>query len=91
MDYGKYQYIRVDRVDRILRLTLNRPDRLNAIIPEMHTELANIFYDIRFDQEADVVTITGPAGAFAPGPTSRSPFPRIRSAWTGFSPRPGRF
>ncbi|MBU2548942.1 MAG: enoyl-CoA hydratase/isomerase family protein [Proteobacteria bacterium] len=75
MDYGKYQYIRVDRVDRILRLTLNRPDRLNAIIPEMHTELANIFYDIRFDQEADVVTITGAGRGFCAGADLKEPFP----------------
>ena len=59
MDYTNYKYILVERVGRILRLTLNRPDRLNAVIPEMHTEITNIFRDIRDDRDADVITITG--------------------------------
>lgn len=75
MDYGKYKYIQVDRVGKILRLTLNRPDRLNAIVPEMHTELANIFYDVRFDAEADVITLTGAGRGFCAGADLSAPFP----------------
>jgi len=60
-------------VDSILRLTLNRPDRLNAITPAMHTELANVFADIRRDSEAEVVTITGAGRAFCAGADLKEP------------------
>lgn len=73
MDYARYQYIKVERVDRILRLTLNRPERLNAVIPEMHTELAEIFADIRKDDKTDVVTLTGAGRGFCAGADLKEP------------------
>ena len=73
MDYSRYRYIKVERVDRILRLTLNRPERLNAVIPAMHTELADIFADIRKDEETDVVTLTGAGRGFCAGADLKEP------------------
>jgi len=67
MDYSNYKYILVEREGKILRLTLNRPERLNAIIPEMHTEIANIFADVKRDQEADVIILTGAGRGFCAG------------------------
>ncbi len=75
MDYSRYKYIQVERKDRILCLTLNRPDRLNAIIPDMHTEITDIFRDIRFDKEADVITITGAGRGFCAGADLKEPPP----------------
>lgn len=73
MDYSSYTCILVERVDNILRLTLNRPNRLNAITPVMHTELTNLFADIRRDREAEVVTITGAGRAFCAGADLKEP------------------
>jgi len=73
MDYSGYQDILVERQGRILRLTLNRPDRLNAVTPRLHTEIANIFRDIRHDTEADVVTITGAGRGFCAGADLKEP------------------
>lgn len=67
MDYSRYETIIVERKDRILRLTLNRPDRLNAVTPTMHAELATIFADIRKDGDVDVVTLTGAGRGFCAG------------------------
>jgi len=67
MNYSNYKYILVERKGRVLRLTFNRPERLNAVSLAMHTELANIFADIRKDKEADVVTITGAGRGFCAG------------------------
>jgi len=67
MDYSKYKYIQVEQVGRILRLTLNRPESLNAVTLDMHTEITNIFYDIRFDQDVDVITLTGAGRGFCAG------------------------
>jgi len=77
MDYSKYKCIKVERKGRILCLTLNRPDRLNAVTPEMHTELATIFADIRNDHDADVVTITGAGRAFCAGADLKEPMGTI--------------
>lgn len=77
MDYGKYKYIKVERKGKILWLTLNRPDRLNAVTPEMHTELAAIFADVRNDQEADVVIITGAGRAFCAGADLNEPMDSV--------------
>jgi len=73
MDYSGYKYILVKREGKILRLTLNRPERLNAIIPEMHTEITNVFADIRHDQETDVVIITGAGRGFCAGADLKEP------------------
>ena len=75
MDYSHYKNIAVERKGRILRLTLNRPDSLNAITPAMHAELATIFADVRKDDEADVVTITGAGRGFCAGADLKQPVP----------------
>jgi enoyl-CoA hydratase len=67
MDYSRYETIIVEREGRILRLTLNRPDRLNAVTPKMHAELATIFADVKKDDEVDVVTLTGAGRGFCAG------------------------
>lgn len=75
MNYDRYQHILVEKEDRILRLTLNRPDRMNAVTPAFHTELTDIFADIRKDDEVNVVTITGAGKAFCAGADLKEPIP----------------
>src|SRR5262249_15693002 len=41
--YAGYQCITAERRGRILTLTLNRPDQLNAVNEQLHTELSRIF------------------------------------------------
>ena len=67
VDFSHYETIRVEREDDILILTLNRPERLNAVNGQMHTELAHIFLDVDRDQEANVVVITGAGRGFCAG------------------------
>lgn len=75
MNYDRYQNISVEKEDRILRLTLNRPERLNAVTPDMHTELTSMFADIRRDDEVKVVTLTGAGKAFCAGADLKEPIP----------------
>jgi enoyl-CoA hydratase len=70
----------VERKEKILKLTLNRPDRLNAVTAEMHTELSHIFADIRHDRDADVITITGAGRGFCAGADLKEPFPTDKTA-----------
>ena len=54
-------------VDGILRVTLNRPDRLNAMDRVMHSELHELYARIAADGEIEVVVITGAGRAFCAG------------------------
>ncbi len=66
-DFSKYQTIRADRRGGILTLTLNRPDKLNAVDKAMHAELATVFIDAADDPDSDVVVLTGAGRAFCAG------------------------
>lgn len=67
MDYSTYRTIRVDREGGVLTVTLNRPEKLNAIDAALHAELAGIFADVGRDREARAVVLTGAGRAFSAG------------------------
>ncbi len=67
MDYDGYEAILVERQGRVLRLTLNRPEALNALDAQLHDELSRVFSDIGMDEETDVVVLTGAGRAFSAG------------------------
>ncbi|MBL4807865.1 MAG: enoyl-CoA hydratase/isomerase family protein [Rhodobacteraceae bacterium] len=62
-----YKTILFNRRGRVLEVTLNRPDRLNAVDELMHTELARLFVDVSNDPECDIVVLTGAGRAFSSG------------------------
>ncbi len=53
--------------DRIATLTLNNPEALNAVGPEMHTELTWVFRALALEPDVDVVILTGAGRAFCAG------------------------
>lgn len=67
MSMPKYQYITTSCRDRVLTVTLDRPERLNAINSTLHAELAQVFYDAARDADSDVVVLTGAGKAFCAG------------------------
>jgi enoyl-CoA hydratase len=67
LSYDNYNAITAQRRDRILTLTMNRSEQLNAINEELHEELSRIFYDVAGDEETDVVVLTGAGDAFCAG------------------------
>lgn len=66
-DLASYRTIQADREEDILVLTLNRPERLNAVNGEMHRELAHVFVDADRDPDSNVVVLTGAGRAFCAG------------------------
>lgn len=52
---------------RIATLTLQNPDALNAVGPEMHSELAQVFRALAEDPGSDVIILTGAGRAFCAG------------------------
>jgi enoyl-CoA hydratase len=67
MDFSHYEHVLVDRRDGIAVLTLNRPDKLNAMTGQMHYELSRIWVDFGDDPETRVVVVTGAGRAFSAG------------------------
>ena len=62
-----YATIALTRQGRLLTITLNRPDTLNAVNREMHEELADVFNFVALDAGSDVVVLTGAGRAFSAG------------------------
>ena len=61
-----YQYIRLELGDAVARLTLNRPERLNALNSDMHAEIRSAI-DTLEAERARVLVITGAGRAFCAG------------------------
>ena len=59
-----YETILTDRVGNVLKLTLNRPERLNAASIPLADELSAAFYDLG---DARAVVITGAGKGFCSG------------------------
>jgi enoyl-CoA hydratase/carnithine racemase len=58
---------RPDDAPGLMIVTLNRPQKLNAITPEMHEELQQVCRELQTDAEARVVILTGAGRAFSAG------------------------
>lgn len=63
----KYSSFAFNRSGRILRVTLNRPDRLNAMAGDMHREISYLFIDLANDPDSDIIVLTGAGKAFSAG------------------------
>src|SRR5438045_9355378 len=59
--------IKVAENDRIVTITLNRPERLNAFVGHMRRDLAEALEEAGSDPDVRVVIITGAGFAFCAG------------------------
>ncbi len=48
-------------------VSFNRPEALNAVNAELHTEMSQLFADIARDEQANAVVLTGKGRAFSAG------------------------
>jgi enoyl-CoA hydratase/carnithine racemase len=62
-----FQEIRYEVVDRVLTITLDRPDRLNAFTPTMGRELIEAFDRADADDDVRAVIVTGEGRGFCAG------------------------
>lgn len=67
MSYASYEMLKISSAERIMTITLNRPEVKNAVNPKLHDELGRIFYDVDRDPAVDVVILTGAGSAFSAG------------------------
>lgn len=65
-----HRYIDVDRdaeLDGLLTITLNRPEKLNALNIALHDELQEVLAELETDPSVRVVVLTGAGRAFSAG------------------------
>ena len=62
-----YKKIILDKKDGIAKVTLNRPQAMNALDEEMLSEMAVAFRDIDADESVNVAILTGAGRAFSAG------------------------
>ena len=66
--YQGYTHLQFDYPgDRILKITINRPEKYNALDETGHNELAYVWREIDDDPDIDVVVLTGSGKAFSAG------------------------
>lgn len=61
------EYCLVDTKDHVMTVTLNRPDRLNALHPPANAELGEVFDEFAADDDLWVAVITGTGRGFSAG------------------------
>src|SRR4051794_1668412 len=62
-----FEEIRYEVADRVLTITLDRPDRLNAFTQTMGRELIEAFDQADVDDEVRAVIVTGAGRGFCAG------------------------
>ncbi|MEM7000474.1 MAG: enoyl-CoA hydratase-related protein [Pseudomonadota bacterium] len=61
------EYCLVEKQNHIMTVTINRPDRLNALHPPANAELGEVFDDFAADDDMWVAIITGAGRGFSAG------------------------
>lgn len=83
--------IRIQRDDKILTVTLDRPEKLNALRAEDCHELARIWEEYSADDSLRVAIVTGSGRAFCAGHDLHDDItnPMPESGWAGLARRTG--
>jgi trans-feruloyl-CoA hydratase/vanillin synthase len=63
----KYQNVKIRIHDGIAWTSLNRPDKRNAMSPELHYDMDEALARLEVDDDVKVVVVTGEGGNFSAG------------------------
>ena len=61
---AEYQTLLVDKNDGVTTVTLNRPEKRNAMSPQLHRDMYDLLTDLRYDKDTRVIVITGAGESF---------------------------
>jgi trans-feruloyl-CoA hydratase/vanillin synthase len=64
---GRWQTVQVDVEDRIGWITLNRPEKRNAMSPTLNREMIEVLETLELDDAAEVIVLTGAGDAWTAG------------------------
>jgi enoyl-CoA hydratase/carnithine racemase len=77
-DYSRYHTLKIDCADQVATVTLNRPEALNAVNEQMHTELETLFAEVAYDDAINAIVLTGAGRAFCAGGDIKGMDSRVR-------------
>ena len=64
---SNYETLIVTKADGITTITFNRPEKRNAMSPQLHREMFHLLTDLRYDKETRAIIITGAGDNFCAG------------------------
>jgi trans-feruloyl-CoA hydratase/vanillin synthase len=64
---ASYQTVLVKKEDGLTTITLNRPEKRNAMSPQLHKDMYNVLNEIRYDKDTRVIILTGAGESFCAG------------------------
>jgi feruloyl-CoA hydratase/lyase len=67
MTTKKYETVLIEREDGITWLTMNRPEKRNAMSPQLHLEMDDALANLAVDPHTQVLVLTGAGEAFCAG------------------------
>lgn len=62
-----YECIKVETVDRVTTVTLNRPEKRNAMNPQLNNEMLDVLSRLARDPDTEVLVLTGAGDSFSAG------------------------
>jgi trans-feruloyl-CoA hydratase/vanillin synthase len=62
-----YETLLIDIADGVATITLNRPNKKNAMSPRLHEDMTRALEALRYDEAARVIVITGAGNSFCAG------------------------
>lgn len=74
-----FETLLLEKQDGIATVTLNRPNKRNAMNPRLHEEMTVALEQLRYDNEARVIVITGSGPAFCAGMDLKEFFSDLKS------------
>jgi len=80
----EYATLLVEKKDGVGIVTLNRPDKKNAMSPQLHEDMAKVLDDLRYDDEVRVVVLTGSGETFCAGMD-------LKEFFTDLKPHPAEY
>jgi feruloyl-CoA hydratase/lyase len=63
----KYETILVEKSEGITWVIFNRPDKRNAMSPQLHLDMDDVLDELSTDEETEILVITGSGEAFSAG------------------------
>ena len=67
MAEASYQTILVKKENGLTTITFNRPDKRNAMSPQLHRDMYQVLNELRYDKDTRVIVLTGAGESFCAG------------------------
>lgn len=67
MDFEKLQAVKVEKRDGVATVMLNRPEKRNAMSPQLHFEMVDVLKELAEDDETQVLVLTGAGDSWCAG------------------------